>query len=227
MPYSPANPFDTLFSGANRSYNGMDTKQVGFNQAYNPYYSNGSSSNPITGQWQPITTDSQGAIRVNIGTGITVSVTGVETIVGNVAVTGGQIDVNGFSTLTGQVAQLQVQVAALTGTLTSKWQKSKTAGFATVYGAVTGNVLINKVQGFTKTSAQPSYIQLFDTGVAPSAGSTPDFVVAVQTNNNYFLDLAEAGVQFNNGLQVVNSTTPDVYTALGAADFTSSVVYKA
>lgn len=226
MSYNPANPFDFMFSGGNRSYNKVgDQKQTVFNQVFNPHYDNGAG---ISGQWQPITTDDQGALRVNIGTGInvTATITGLTMALDNVAVTGGNIDVNGFSTLTGQVAQLQTAVNTLTGTVSSKWQKIKTAGYATVFGAVTGNHLINKVQGYTKTTTQPSYIQLFDSSVAPINGAIPDFIVSVQTVNNWFIDLAEAGVEFTNGLQIVNSSTPDSYTALGASDFIASVVYK-
>lgn len=224
--YTPANPFDFLMSGGFRSYNKTPDKQQSFMYAFNPYYDNG---NGQTGQLQYLTTNNQGALRVDIGTGINISanITGLAVTVSNpIAVTGGQIDVNGFSTLTGQVAVIQTQLASLTGTVSSKWQKTKTAGYATVYGAITGSLLVNKVQGYTKTVVQPSFIQLFDAAAAPVPGAIPDFIVSVQTVNNWFIDLAEAGVQFNNGLQIVNSSTPDVYTALGASDFIANVVYK-
>ncbi len=229
MAYNPANPFQDMFSGGNRSYNQAPSKESSFGLAFNPYYVAGAQS----GQWQPITTNDQGALRVDIGTGISISanISGLSVTVGNVAVTGGQIGitgdvtVNGFSTLTGQVAQLQVAVDALTGTLTSKWQKTKNVGFASVYGAVTGSALVNKIQGYSQTTDVPSFIQVFDSATAPNSGDAPDFVVSVQ-KNNWFIDLAEAGVEFTQGVQVVNSVTPDIYLGGSTEDFIASVIFK-
>lgn len=204
MSFAPANPFDFMFSGGNRSYNKVgDTKQTNFNQVFNPYYVNGA----ISGQWQPITTNAEGALRVDIGTGITV--------VANATFTGGNVTVVNSAPI------------AVTGTVTSAtWQKTKTIGYVGTFNAASSAVVVNKVQGFTKTSTQTSFIQLFDSAATPAPGANPDFVVAVQTNNSWFIDLAEAGVSFALGLQIVNSSTPDVYTAVGAADFIASVVYK-
>lgn len=218
MSYNPANPFDFLFSGANRSYNKVGAQnQSSFGLVYNPFYDNGAG---VTGQWQPITTNNQGALRVDIGTGIQISAT-----VDDIAITGGNINVNGFDVLTGQVAQLQVAVNTLTGTVSSKWQKAKTAGFAEVYGAHTGSCLVNKVQGYSKTSTIPSFIMIFDKATAPTPGDVPDFVVATQPNN-WWINLAEAGVEFVNGLQIANSSDAAVYTPYGAQDFIANVVYK-
>lgn len=219
MAYDPANPFDVQFSGGNRSYNKADTKQTSFGQVFNPHYFNGSVNNPITGQWQPITTNEAGAIRVDIGTGIQINAT-----VDDIAITGGQINVIGFSTLTGQVNTLIAAVATLTGS--TQWSKTRTAGFASVYGAVTGSVLVNKVLGYSKTATVPGFIQLFDLAAAPTPGAIPDAMIAVQNTNNWFVDLAENGVRFNNGLQVVNSLTPDTYTSTAVADFTCTVIFK-
>lgn len=188
--YNPANPYSTLLSGGNRTFNLIPNQQyASFNYAYNPnYVNNDIATNPITGQHQLMTTDTVGALRVGLDTG-------------------SQINVN--------IAQMA-----------SKWQKVKTTGYVATFSASATPCLVNKVQGFTKTSTQPSYIQLFDSATTPVAGANPDFVVAVQSNNNYFLDLAEAGVEFLNGLQIVNSSTPDVYTAIGASDFIASIVLK-
>jgi hypothetical protein len=219
MAYNPANPFAILMSGAERTFNHLPNQQyAAFNYAYNPYADNG---NGVTGQHQLLTTNDQGALRVDIGTGIQISAT-----VDDIAITGGQINVIGFSTLTGQVAQLQVSVDAIADTVTTKWQKVKTTGYVDTFNASATPKLVNKVQGYTKTITQPSFIQLFDSATTPTAGAVPDFVITVQTTNNWFLNLAEEGVEFTAGLQIVNSSTPDVYTALGAPDFIASAVLK-
>ncbi len=225
MAYDPANPFDNLMSGGFRSYNGAPANTQSMSYAFNPYYRDDKGH---TGQLQLLTLNNEGALRVDIGTGISISanITGLGVTVNNpIAVTGGQIDVNGFSTLTGQVAQLQVAVDSLTGTISSKWQKTKTAGYADVYGALTGNCLVSTIQGYSKTSTIPSFIQVFDSATVPATGSNPDFVVATQTNN-FFVNLPDAGVEFMQGVQIVNSSSADSYVPYGSADFVSSLVYK-
>lgn len=204
MAFDPANPFDYMFSGGNRSYNKVgDSKQTTFGQVFNPYYVNGG----ISGQWQPATTNNQGALRVDIGTGISVTA--------NATFTGGNVTVVNSAPI------------PVTGVVTSAtWLKTKTVGYVATFSASAVPCVVNKVQGFTKTSTQPSYIQLHDSASTPAAGANPDFVVAVQSNNNFFVDLAEAGVTFTNGLQVVNSSVPDIYTAIGASDFICSAVLK-
>jgi hypothetical protein len=202
-----ANPFQHMFSGGNRSFNTVPNHNhasphmvYGFNPHYNV--------NGVTGQWQPVTTTDAGALRVDIGTGVQISAT-----------------VDGFSTLTGQVAQLQTAVNTLTGTVSSKWQKAKTPSYSSTFTAVSAPCLVNKILGYSKTVQPESFIQIFDSASTPSAGAVPDFVAATQTNN-FYLDLAEAGVEFVNGVTIVNSSTADVYTPYGSPDFTASVVYK-
>lgn len=167
------------------------------------------SKNDRTGAWRPLFA-SDFASNVSIS-GVTVNTTALE-----------QIASSGVA----YQAATSGQTAILVTEATNRWQKTKTNGYVGVFSAITGNCLINKAQGYTKTTAQPSFLMLFDTGSIPAAGSVPDFTAAVQTTNNWYLDLAEAGVQFNYGLQIVNSTTADVYTPVGASDFTASVVYK-
>lgn len=213
-----------MLSGGFRSYNGAPVNSQSMSYALNPYYRDDRGH---TGQFQPLTTNNQGALRVDIGTGVNIAatITGLEVQLDNVAITGGQINVIGFSTLTGQVAQLQTAVNALTGTLTSKWQKVKNAGYATVYSPITGGCLVSSLQGYSKTSTVPSFIQVFDSATVPATGSNPDFVVATQPNN-YFLNLPDAGVEFANGVTVVNSSSADVYVPYGTADFLTTLVYK-
>jgi hypothetical protein len=217
MAYDPANPFSVLMSGAERTYNHLPNQQyAAFNYAYNPYADNG---NGITGQHQLLTTNNQGALRVDIGTGVNIqaTITGLEVQLDNVTVTGGNIN----------ATIINSAPIAVTGTVNpTVWQKAKTAGYVSTFNVSASACVVNKVQGFTKTTTQPSYVMLFDLAATPTAGANPDFVVAVQTNNNYFLDLAEAGVAFTNGLQIVSSSTPDVYTSIGTPDFICSVVYK-
>lgn len=179
-----------------------------FTNVYDANYvwENGSNVSQ-TGAWRPLfPSDFSASIS-----GVTVNTTALETI----ATSGVAFQ-----------AAISGQTATLVTEATTRWQKTKTNGYVGLFSAITGVTLINKAQGYTKTTTQPSFLMLFDTGSAPVAGSVPDFVASVQATNNWFLDLAEAGVQFNHGLQIVNSTTADVYTPVGASDFTASVVYK-
>lgn len=249
MPYSPANPFDLLFSGGNRSYNKFLDKQQVFTYGFNPAYDNGNS---LTGQWQPFTMDNAGALRVNIGTGISISasVTGVNVTVpsstavtGVVAVTGGvtilnpslpvqvvnAIAVTGqlasdIGTVTGQLSALQISVNLLTGMV--RWQKTKTAGYVTGSTAVANSCLLNKVMGYSNTAQAQAFVQVFDSATIPATGSTPDFSTNVQPGQNWFIDLAENGVVFSNGVTVVQSSSPIQYVPYAAADFTVSTIYK-
>lgn len=182
-----------------------------FTQIYDSGYIWENGSNAVqTGAWRPLFASDFQAPSISIS-GVTLAVDQLESI--------------GTSGVAYQAA-ISGQAAVLVTEATNRWQKTKTNGYATVFGAITGSTLINKVQGYTKTITQPSFIMLFDTNAIPATGSVPDFIVSVQTENNWFLNLAEAGVQFNNGLQIVNSSTPDVYTPIGASDFIANVVYK-
>jgi hypothetical protein len=163
-----------------------------------------------TGAWRPLFASDFAAPNISIS-GVTIAVDQLEAI--------------GTSGVAYQAA-ISGSTAILATEATNRWQKAKTNGYSTVFNVSNVPTLVNKVQGYTKTTLQPSFIQLFDTGSAPAVGSVPDFIISVQTTNNWFLNLAEAGVQFNNGLQIVNSSTPDTYTPLGASDFIANVVYK-
>ncbi len=229
MAYNPANPFSNLMSGAERTFNHLPNQQyAAFNYAYNPYAVNGE----ITGQHQLLTTDDQGALRVNIGTGINISanITGVTVNVpSSTAVTGvvnvtGNVNVEGFSTLTGQISVLQNQVASLTGVVAAKWQKVSSSGYVGSFSPVSGPSLINKINGVSKQGATSSFILVFDGNTG--ASNFPVASISTQAGNNFFIDFAEAGVQFNTNLTIVNSTDAISPVNSGPADFFASVIYR-
>ncbi len=232
MAYNPANPFANLMSGAERTFNHLPNQQyAAFNYVYNPYAVNGG----ITGQHQLMTTNDQGALRVDIGTGINISanvtgvtvnippstaVTGVVTVVGQVAVTGSVA--SNLDVVTGQLAAIQTQMATLTGA--TKWNKVASSGYVGAFAPLAASALVNKINGISKANATSSFILVYDG--ATGAGNFPVASVATQPGNNWFIDLAEAGVQFNTNLTIVNSTDAISPVASGPADFFASVIYR-
>lgn len=237
MPYSPANPFDYLMSGGFRSYNGVPSKQDAFIYGFNPQYDNGKGQ---TGQMQLLTLTNQGALRVDVGTGISInaSFSGLSISVGNVAVTGvtnvtGQVAItnpvlavtgNVQASLTGNVPVQVVNAIAVTGT---SWQKVSSSGYVSLFAPLSAtSCLVNKIQGISKTSTQPSWIQVYDG--ATGAGCFPVASVPTLQNNAWFIDLAEAGVAFSSGVTIVNSTDGVLLQQAGlSADLFATVVWKA
>ncbi len=233
MAYNPANPFAYLMSGAERTFNHLPNQQyAAFNYAYNPYADNG---NGITGQHQLLTTDNQGALRVNIGTGINISanVTGVTVnippstaVTGTVAITGQVAITNPIVPVSGIVqANITNPVVAVTGTVNpTAWQKVASSGYVGTFSPLASAALVNKINGISKAGATSSFILVYDG--ATGAGAFPVASVATQGAQNWFLDLAEAGVQFNTSLTIVNSTDAISPVASGPADFFASVIYR-
>lgn len=254
MPFVPANPYESFFSGqGRRSYNNMpDTKQASFGYVFNPSYDNG---NGLTGQFQPLTSDNQGALRVNIGTGINiaatitgisvsansiVAVTGFVNVTGNINLTNPLLAVSGvvqanitnstlstnptgvvLNSISGQLVTLNTAIASLTGTISNRWQKVVTTGYANLFTPITGRCLINKVNGYSKTPLAPGFIQMIDgfaTGINPIS-------LAVQSGSNYWYEFADDGVEFSNGFAMWNSSDP-INVQTGLADFTAQVIFK-
>ncbi len=233
MAYNPANPFAILMSGAERTFNHLPNQQyASFNYAYNPYADNG---NGITGQHQLLTTDNQGALRVNIGTGINISanvtgvtvnippstaVTGVVNVTGQIALTNPIVPVSGIVQ-----ANITNPVVAVTGTINpTAWQKVGSSGYVGSFSPLGGAALVNKINGISKVGATSSFILVYDG--ATGAGNFPVSSITTQGGQNWFIDLAEAGVQFNSTLTIVNSTDAISPVGSGPADFFCSVVYR-
>lgn len=231
--YTPANPYDVQFSGANRSYNKVGAQnQTNFNMVYNPFYQTDAG---ITGQWQPITTDNQGALRVTIGTGLQISasitgvtvnippstaVTGVVNVTGQIAITNPLVAVSGAVQAT-----ITNPVVAVTGTINSSvWQKVASSGYVGVFSPLAAPALVNKINGLSKAGATSSFILVYD-GVT-GAGNFPIASIGTQPGANWFIDLAEAGVQFNTNLTIINSTDAITPVNSGPADFFATAVYR-
>lgn len=205
MAYSPANPFDYLMSGGFRSYNGVPSKQDAFSYAFNPFYDNGKGQ---TGQMQLMTLTNQGALRVDVGSGITV----------NATFTGGPVTIQ-------NTAPIPVSGVVQATVVIPTYQKVSSSGYVSTFSPLSGPCFVNKINGISKTSAQPSWIQVYDGPTG--AGNFPVASVSVGTNNNWFLDLAENGVAFANGLTLVNSLDGVTINQSGlGADFFATVVYR-
>lgn len=254
MAYNPANPFAYLMSGAERTFNHLPNQQyAAFNYLYNPYADNGHG---ITGQHQLFTSNDQGALRVDIGTGIQLSasitgvtvnippstaVTGVVNVTGQIAITNPLLAVSGavqatvvnalaitgsvatnLAAVTGQLAAISAQMAVLTGA--TSWQKVASSGYVGAFSPLASAALVNKINGISKAGATSSFVLVYDG--ATGAGAFPVASVTTQPGNNWFIDLAEAGVQFNSSLVIVNSTDAINPVASGPADFFASVIYR-
>jgi len=152
-----------------------------------------------------------------------------------IAVTGGQIAVPSvvnaissgnslLSTVTGQIAVLNTAVASLTGTVSSRWQKSSSNGYVSSFNPVTGHCLVSKVQGYSKASPFPAHILLYDG--SSGAGNYPAFSVPTTSGSSWFIDLAEQGVEFASGVNLINSSDAVLNVPYGTNDFFASVVYK-
>lgn len=205
MSYSPANPFDYLMSGGFRSYNAVPSKQDTFVYAFNPYYDNG---NGKTGQMQLMTTDNQGALRVNVGTGISVSA----------SLTGGSVTVNN----TAPIPVSGVFQATVNPTTFSKVSSS---GYVSSFSPLSGPSVVSKIQGISTGISQPQFILVYDG--ATGAGNFPVASVPTQPNNAWFIDLSENGVAFNSGIVVTNSTNGISVTQAGLGpDFFSTIIYR-
>lgn len=197
------NPYNIYFSGQNRTYNAPIGHSEGMNYAF-------TTGQGITG-WTPMTLTPEGALRVDAGN-ISVSA----------SVTGG-LDINGFSSLTGQVAQLQSAVNSLTGTVSSKWQKISTNGYQQ-YLALTGHLLVSKIQGYSNITGanQENFIQIYDNTI--QTGNPFQSIITI-SRQNWFIDLAEGGVEFVNGLYAATSSDP-VLPAPDESSMFCSIVYK-
>lgn len=220
-------------SGAERTFNHLPNQQyAAFNYLYNPYADNGHG---ITGQHQLFTSNDQGALRVDIGTGINISanvtgvtvnippstaITGVVNITGQIAITNPIIPVSGIVQ-----ANITNPVVAVTGTINSTaWQKVGSSGYVGVFSPLGGAALVNKINGISKIGATSSFILVYDG--ATGIGAFPVASITTSPGNNWFLDLAEAGVQFNNVLTIINSMDAISPVSSGPADFFVSVIYR-
>lgn len=229
-----SNPFIPFFSGGNRSYRAVSSQN---NTTFNYGFTSGSD---FTG-WIPLTLNDQGALRVDAGnisvsaafTGGNVTVVNTAPIpvsgnfntsvtVGDIAVTGGNINVNNFNVLTGQVAELQTAVNSLTGTVSSRWQKISTKSYIQQFTPITGRCLINKINIYSNYTGAQTFVQIFD---GLNQVGVPDANLIVMGQNNAFYEFSDNGVEFNNGLTIGTSLDP-VNIQTGDSSIFATVIYK-
>lgn len=233
-----ANPFQPLFVGGNRSYNATFGQQNG-GPTFGMTFSTGSAY--PSGQWIPVTSTDNG-LRVDIGstqvsatlTSGNVNVVNTAPIpvsgmfsttvtVGDIAVTGGNINVNNFDVLTGQVSQIQTSLNSLTGTISSKWQKVSTNGYQQSI-ILTGHILLSKANGYSNYtgSNQENFVQLYD---ATFQTGNPVSSIITISRQNWFIDLAEGGVEFFQGVVLATSSDP-ILPQTGDSSMFASLIYK-
>lgn len=189
---------------------GTNQGVTSFGQIYDSNWVWQNGTQDTTGAWRPLfPSDMQQNVHVDV--------TGLEVNVGSVAVTGNPqvTDSTVANLLSGISGQLATQSAA-------RWQKVSSTGYVQAFRPISGRCLINKVNGYSKTSAGVNFLQFFDNTGQVGAPIMP---LAVQSGANFFYDLAEDGVEFFNGFSVGNSSDP-VSIATGSADFIVTVVYK-
>jgi hypothetical protein len=196
-------------STAFRSYSkAFDTQKgvQGFTHLWDNSWEWVNGSNVVqTGAWRPLlATDFSTSIS-----GVTVNTTALETI----ATSGVAFQ-----------AAVSGQTATLVTEATNRWKKVSSSGYVSSFSPTVGSHLVSKVQGISKTTVNPGYILVYDG--ATGAGNYPVASVAVSQNNNWFIDFAEAGVQFNDTLTLVNSSDGVTPVQYGTPDFFATVVYK-
>lgn len=167
------------------------------------------SKNDRTGAWRPLFASDFQAPNISIS-GVTLAVDQLEDI--------GTSGVQFQAAISGQTATLVTEA-------TNRWKKVNSSGYVSSFSPLANGALVSKILGYSNTATIPSFILVFDRPTVPATGSAPDFVCATQPNN-FFLNLAEAGVQFNSGLTLVNSSSPVVYVPYGQSDFTCSAIWK-
>lgn len=186
-----------------------------FTQIYDSGYiwENGSNVTQ-TGAWRPL-------FASDFVTSNNISVSGL-------TITGVSIDTTALQQVTASGVAFQAAVSGQTATLvseaTNRWKKVASSGFVQTFSPLVGSSLVSKVQGLSKTSVNPSYIQIYDGSTG--AGNYPVATINVQNQNNWFYEFSEAGVQFNNGITIINSSDAISPIQYGNADFFASVIYK-
>lgn len=160
---------------------------------------NHGKGNVVTGAWIPVEATSDGRLKVDVGS---VSFTGsIE--VDNVPVVNAIASGNAYA---------------------APWQKVSSSGYVSQFQPLVGSSVVSKINGISKSSTIPSYIQVYDG--ATGAGCFPVASVSVLGQNNWFIDFAENGVVFNSGVNIINSTDGVLVTQYTGVDFFASVVYR-
>lgn len=197
-----ARPFDTN--------KGVQSFTQVFDSGY--VWENGSNVRQ-TGAWRPLFASDFQAPNISIS-GVTIAVDQLEEI--------GTTGVALQTALSGQVDQINAKLDTIVNEKTSRWQKVSTSGYVQNFTPITGRCLVSKVNGFSKCPQNTNFIQIFD---GTSQAGVPDMNLAVASGNNFFYDMAEEGVIFENGFTIANSSDAvDIQT--GSADFFATIVYK-
>ena len=234
-----ANPFQIFFSGGNRSWSkGFNTEKSApvFNYGF------GTGAGYEGGQWQPLTVNPDGLLRVDIGgTSVSASFTGGNVTVVNTApipvsgafssiVSIGAVDLSGLSLaalsgISGQVAQSNSYLSFLSGaaSISSKWQKISTKSYVQQFTPITGKCLVNKVNGYSNYTGAQCFVQIFD-GLVQTG--VPDTNLITQGQQNFFYEFSDEGVQFNNGVTVATAFDPINSLQTGNSDMFCTIIYK-
>lgn len=169
----------------------------------------------VSGKWRPYTTADGANINVS---GLQVTVSGIDQVTAQQVITNKLIE-SGNSTLTGILAQLK---NGGTGGGANYFSKATSSGYVQKFQAFTGKCAVSKINGYSKTSSDLGFIQIFD---AIDQTGMPAANLIVQSGNNFFYDFGDNGVIFNNGITVGNSSDP-VNIVTGQADFFVTILYK-
>ncbi len=193
--------------------------------AYAPNPNKGSPAFPhiwddslgVSGKWRPYST-ADGA-NINITGGLNVNVTGIDEVVAQQVITNRLIE-SGNSTLTGILQQLKD--GGGTGGGPNYFKKASSTAFVQKFQAYNGKCAVTKVNGYSKTATDTSFIQIYD-GLDQTGLPVANLIV--QSGNNFYYEFGDGGVVFDNGITVANSTDP-IGIVTGAADFFVTVFYK-
>jgi hypothetical protein len=149
---------------------------------------------PTTGIWIPSSVDANGNLLVNAPQ---------------------------FDTITGQLSSLSQAVNALTGTVSSKWQKINSTGYVQQM-TLSGHLLIQKVQGYSNYTGTENFIQIFDN---TAQVGVPTANLISNGRNNFFYDYSQQGTEFFSGITVATSSDP-ILPQTGDASMFCTILYQ-
>jgi hypothetical protein len=101
--------------------------------------------------------------------------------------------------------------------------RRNTQGIQSTFVALSAAGKLGTITG--SISGLGTYIQLFDTSVAPASGTSPIFTFFVDTDGTFSFDYGEYGLPVGTGLTIVSSNVYGTYVPTEMPKFTALITY--
>jgi hypothetical protein len=101
--------------------------------------------------------------------------------------------------------------------------RTNTVGIQSTFVALSTAGKLGTITG--SISGLGTYIQLFDTSIAPVSGITPLFTFYVDTDGTFSFDYGEYGFPVLSGLAIASSSVYGTYTPTETPKFTALITY--